>query len=119
MNSGTIALSTNDGKKQPLSPIRIAGHCFTGWALSAHLDKLTASSGAKITRRSVLAETMYRYRYQGDGSLLAKLAGCFSSSAQALFPGKNFSGLLMVPPPITRADYSPVVALVTEISRLT
>jgi predicted amidophosphoribosyltransferase len=118
MNSGTIALSTDDGKKQPLSPIRIAGPCFEGWALSPHLEKMTARSGAVITRRSAFAETMYRYRYQGDGSLLPMLAGCFASSAQALFPGKNFSGLLMVPPPITRADYGPVVALVTEISRL-
>jgi|WetSurMetagenome_2_1015567.scaffolds.fasta_scaffold66405_1 predicted amidophosphoribosyltransferase len=119
MNSITIALSTDDEKKQPLSPIRIAGPNFEGWALSAHLDKLTARSGANITRRSVLAETMYRYRYQEDGSLLPKLASCFASSVQTLFPGKYFSGLLMVPPPITRADYGPVVTLVTEISRLT
>jgi predicted amidophosphoribosyltransferase len=119
MNSGTIALSTDNGKKQPLSPIRIAGPCFEGWALSPHLDKLTARSGASLTRRSAFAETMYRYRYQGDGSLLAKLASCFASSVHALFPGRNFSGLLMVPPPITRADYGPIVTLMTEISRLT
>ena len=119
MNSGTIAFSPDDEKKQPLSPIRIAGPGFEGWALSAHLDKLTARSGASLTRRSAFAETMYRYRYQGDCSLLPVLAGGFASSAQALFPGRNFSGLVMVPPPITRADYGPVVTLVTEISRLT
>jgi competence protein ComFC len=104
---------------RPLSPTRISGTFFEGWALSPHLDKLTSRSGASITHRSALAETMYRYRYQGDGFLLPKLADCYASSAQTLFPGRNFSGLVMVPPPITRTDYSPVVTLVTEISRLT
>jgi competence protein ComFC len=121
MNSAIIVLSTDDGKKQTLSPVSIAGPAFEGWTLSAHLDKLTARSGADMTRRSVLAETMYRYRYQGDGSLLQTIASCFASAIRTLFADRltTFDGLVMVPPPLDRADYSPVITLITEISRLT
>ncbi|MBN2035596.1 MAG: phosphoribosyltransferase [Chitinispirillaceae bacterium] len=104
----------------PPSPLRISGRCFEGYALSHHLDRFTARSGASITRRSELAETMYRYRYQGDGSLLPEIAGRFSAAIETLFPTATteaFDGLFMVPPPIARSDHGPVVALATEIAR--
>jgi predicted amidophosphoribosyltransferase len=104
-----------------LSPIRISGECFEGYALSPHLNRTTARSGAPITRRSALAETMYRYRYQADGSLLPMIAERFSNGIATLFPmaAIGFNGLLMVPPPIYRFDYGPVATLVAEVARRT
>jgi len=120
MNSGTIALSVPGHPPVPLSPVRIAGASFCGYALSPHVEAQTARSGAHFTRRTALAETMYRYRYQSDESLLRPIAKCFSSAIRGLFADQGpFDGMLMVPPPINRSDYNPVVALVTEISRLT
>ncbi|MBN2189027.1 MAG: hypothetical protein JW699_06205 [Chitinispirillaceae bacterium] len=122
MNQTSIAVTPVDGPGQKLPSLTIAGSCFTGWALAPHLDTLPSRSGMSITRRSALAETMYRYRYQNDGLLLHPIAARFASTVRTLFPAAppmGFDGLVMVPPPLDRADYGPVVALVTEISRLT
>jgi predicted amidophosphoribosyltransferase len=121
MNPGTITFSTLDGLTQGLSPHKIVGTGFDGWALSPHLDKQPTRSGGSMTRRRALAEAMYRYRYQGEASLLPPIASCFALAVRTLFPQTlaDLDGLVMVPPPLNRTDYAPVVALVSEISRLT
>ncbi|MBN1759468.1 MAG: phosphoribosyltransferase [Chitinispirillaceae bacterium] len=108
-------------EQHPLSPVRISGGNFLGWALGPHTVNHTTASGSVITRRSAPAETMYRYRYQGDTSLLHKITERFTAALSSLFSGEQepFNGLVMVPPPVSRADYTPVVALVSAISRHT
>jgi predicted amidophosphoribosyltransferase len=105
--------------KHPLSPIRISGSAFDGIALYPHLEKQTTPSGAGITRRCAFAETIYRYRYQGDASLLHEIASTFTDALRNLPAQATFHGLVMIPPPLKRNDANPVAALVTEVSRLT
>jgi competence protein ComFC len=120
MNFGTITLSVPGHLPLSMSPVGIAGASFSGYALSSHFKAQTTRSGARFTRRTALAETMYRYRYQNDDSLLHTIAECFASAIRVLFADQRpFDGMLMVPPPVNRSDYNPVVILITEISRLT
>jgi competence protein ComFC len=119
MNSGIIELSIPCGDCCRLKHSRITGPSYNGYALSPHVEVLTAQSGAHFSRRTTLAETMYRYRYQRNDSLLLPIAECFASAIRILFTDQQrFNGLIMVPPPLNRSDYNPVVTLITEISRI-
>lgn len=119
MNPPVIAFTAPGSPAIPLTPVSISGGAFWGYALSPHVEAQIARSGAPMTRRTTLAEAMYRYRYQGDTALLPPLARLFSDACAALYPDVRFDGMLVVPPPISRNDYAPVIALITEISRIT
>ena len=108
-------------EQHPSSPFRITGSNYRGWALGPHTESRTTPSGSTETRRSVPAEAMYRYRYQGDTSALQEISCRFTDALTTLFSEKPepFNGLVMVPPPVSRTDYAPVVALVSAISRHT
>jgi predicted amidophosphoribosyltransferase len=102
-------------------PIRISGGSFTGWALEPHLTRVRTPSGSVSTVRTELAEMMYRFRYQGERSLLETIAGRYAGAINELVPvGKKvFDSLIMVPPQVSRPDYPAVIAFVSELSRIT
>ena len=102
-------------------PVRLAGASFAGWALGPHLALVQTPSGASTTMRTEFAEEMYRFRYQGERTLLRPLAERFARAVDTLFSARSagFGCIAMVPAPLSRPDYPAVIELVSELSRMT
>lgn len=101
--------------------LKIEGTSFEIFALSPHVEKTIAPSGEVITRRTLPAEQMYRYRYQGDISLLRVITSRFMLAVKTLCVenATRFDGVVVVPPPMARKDFGPVLSFAKDISRLT
>jgi predicted amidophosphoribosyltransferase len=99
--------------------IRLDGNVFGGWAMFRHLVHVKAPSGGQVSRRSVFAEILYRYRFVGEMSLLERIAKVYATGIEVLFTGETFDCIIMPPAPLDRPEYTTGVRLVSEISLIT
>lgn len=109
-----------DGNGGAGKELRLTGEHFAGRAIEPHTVMSQTPAGVSITRRSELGEMLYRYRYRGEGELLGKITDRFLRETDAFIrDGAPLDLIVMVPPPVSRPDYAPVVKLASMLSQRT